>query len=323
MVMKKIFLMALAASAMMSCSENEMLDNGGQQAEIKVGTMVKAGTKAAVTDNDNFTAFTVSAYTVAKADIATTGLGDAYMDAVDYTGKQGGWSTTGGTYYWPVNQAMQFFAYPTTAKADFTVPATGYPTLKFGVAALAEDQTDLVVAYSEAVTKPVDNKLTLNFKHILTRINFSYKPVDAAYAYTISEIKINGVSGGTATYKFADNSWDLTDAETTLATDYIYPTTVGTPDGDFYPLDDATGGSLMLFPQKVSGKTISVTYTVKKGETSFFDGTKTVTLPADAAWGVGQNIRYKLTLPVGAEEIAFETSVEAYPGEDDTPDTAE
>lgn len=322
MVMKKIFLMALAASAMMSCSENEMLDNGGQQAEIKVGTMVKAGTKAAVTDNDNFTAFTVSAYTVAKADIATTGLGDAYMDAVDYTGKQGGWSTTGGTYYWPVNQAMQFFAYPTTAKADFTVPATGYPTLKFGVAALAKDQTDLVVAYSEAVTKPADNKLTLNFKHILTRINFSYKPTDATYTYTINEIKINGVSGGTATYKFADNSWDLTGAETTSGTDYIYPTTVGTQVGDFYPLDDATGGSLMLFPQKVGDKTISVKYTVTKGNTTFFDDVKTVTLPADAAWGVGQNIRYKLTLPVGAEEITLETSVDAYPGETETPGDA-
>ncbi|WP_418698801.1 fimbrillin family protein [Bacteroides sp.] len=320
--MKKIFLMALAASAMMSCSESEMLDNGGQQAEIKVGTMVKAGTKAAVTDNDNFTAFTVSAYTVAKADIATTGLGEAYMNAVDYIGKQGAWSTTGGTYYWPVNQAMQFFAYPTTAKADFTKPDTGYPTLKFGVESLAKDQTDLVVAYSEDVTKPIDNKLTLNFKHILTRINFSYKPADAAYDYTISEVKIKGVSGGVATYKFADNSWDLTGAGTTLATDYIYPTAVGTQAGDFYPLDDATGGSLMLFPQEVGGKTISVKYAVKKGGISFFDGEKTVTLPGDAAWGVGQNIRYKLTLPVGAEEITLETSVDAYPSENETPGTA-
>lgn len=310
--MKKFFLMALAASAMMSCTESEMLDNGGQQAEIKVGTMVKAGTKAAVTDNDNFTAFTVSAYAMeSNAAINDGGLGTAYMDKVSYTGKQGSWKPVDeSTYYWPLGKTMEFFAYPTDLAAKYSADANGYPTLGFTVEAAATDQTDLVVAYKEEKTMPVDGKLMLTFKHILARINFSYKPEDANYIYEVTGITINGVSGGTATYTYnaGSGSWSAGD---NAAANYTYPITVAaTPAADgFYALD-SENGSLMLLPQSVAGKTISVTYKTTKGGYTYFNDTKDVTLPAGAEWGVGQNIRYKLTLPVGAAKITVDTDVE-------------
>lgn len=66
----------------------------------------------------------------------------------------------------------------------------------------------------------------------------------------------------------------------------------------------------MLLPQSVASKTISVTYkTVKDGHT-YFDDTKVVTLGADANWGIGQAIRYTLTLPVGATKMTVDTDVE-------------
>lgn len=46
--MKKILLVALAAVAMASCSENEEFENVSTTNQIKFGTVVKAGTKAEV-----------------------------------------------------------------------------------------------------------------------------------------------------------------------------------------------------------------------------------------------------------------------------------
>lgn len=310
MVMKKIFLMALAASAMMSCSENEMLDNGGQQAEIKVGTMVKAGTKAVVTDNDNFKAFTLSAYAIdPSTDLSNGGgLGAAYMDKVNYTGTKGNW-TGEGTYYWPLDETMEFFAYPTELKTAYSVAGTGYPVLSYTVGETAAAQTDLVVAHATEATMPNGGKLILTFKHILTRINFSYKPEDATYTYEITGIKINDVIGGAATYKFDNTvgSWEL---GATTAT-YDYPIAVSsTADGGFYALNNTENSSLMLLPQSVAGKTISVAYKTTKNGHTYFNKTKTVTLPAGSTWELGQNIRYKLTLPVGADAITVDTEVE-------------
>ena len=85
--MKKILLTAVAVLAIVGCSQNEEIENVGQKAKIDVTTVVKGTTRAAVTSNDNFTAFTINGYTVAVADIASSGLGTAYMYK-DYTGKK-------------------------------------------------------------------------------------------------------------------------------------------------------------------------------------------------------------------------------------------
>lgn len=74
----------------------------------------------------------------------------------------------------------------------------------------------------------------------------------------------------------------------------------------FYPLGKADG-ALVLLPQDVANKTITITYTTADSNYTYFSGTKTVTLPAGAKWEPGKNIRYKLTLPLGAEEIKVST----------------
>ena len=58
--MKKILLAAVAALAIVGCSQNEEIEKAGEKAEINFGTVVKAGTKAAITETDNFATFTVS-----------------------------------------------------------------------------------------------------------------------------------------------------------------------------------------------------------------------------------------------------------------------
>ena len=307
--MKKILLTAVAALAIVGSSQNEYIENVGQKVKIDVTTAVKGTTRAAVTNNDNFTAFTVSGYTVAVADIAGSGVGsDAYMYK-DYTGKKGGWTTTGDVY-WPLDENMEFFAYPTTLKDKFSTPEAGYPTLSYGIGAVGA-QTDLVVAHKSVASVPTGGKLELTFKHILTRINFSYEPVDPAYTYTVSNITINGVEGGTATYTFGTNEGGWS-AGSEAAVSYSYPissTPVKGSDNNVYALD-TPDGSLMLLPQSVASKTISVTYKTEKDGHTYFNNTKTVTLGTSAKWEIGKNIRYTLTLPVGAEKVTVDTNVE-------------
>lgn len=327
--MKKVLLGMAAVAMITSCSQNEEFENLGQKAEIKMGTLVNSTSRAAVTDDTNFEAFKVTSFIVdAGANFTTTALPSPYMNEVSYKKDGENWTTTDANkYYWPADKNVQFFACPSDLK--LVLPTTGnagYPTLNFTIGATSTLQKDLVVA-SENMAKPVNNIATLNFKHILAQVNFSYKPDEPDYTYTITEIKITGVKGGSATYTYAADvakgSWSEGEALADAA-GYVYPITASTtPDADGYYKLDSTDGSLMLLPQKVEDAQISINYkttkTIDTKEVVFFNGTKTVTLPTGAEWKVGKNIRYKLTLPVGAEKIGIATSVTDWDTE--TPET--
>lgn len=311
--MKKVLLATAAVILMTGCSQNEEFENEAQNAEIGIGTVVKKTSRATVVDNTNFKAFNVSSFIVAADfDFATTWLGAAFMNNVPYTGTQGSWETNDtNKYYWPTDKNVQFFAYPNDLTFVAPTEATkGYPTLAFTIGASSNLQTDLVVA-SENMGKPVsDNQALLNFKHVLTRINFSYKP-EAGYTYAISEIKINGVNGGAATYTYAADVANGTWTGGALVTEgYTYPITVADNAVEEYYALDSENGSLMLLPQTVTADAeISITYKVTKNGATFCDGTKIVKFPANTTWGVGKNIRYKLTLPAGENEIGIATDV--------------
>lgn len=310
--MKKVLLAIAAVATITSCSQNEEFENPAQKAEINVGTVVKTTSRAAVTNNENFTAFKVTSFIVANDfNFSTTLLGGPYMDGVLYKGKKGSWKTDDiNKYYWPTDKNVQFFGYPescTLAKPT----ENGYPTLAFTIGEKSEKQTDLVVA-SENMSKSTatNNTVTLSFKHILTKINFSYKP-DKGYDYTISEIKITGVKGKAAIYTYAANvtngSWTGGEAE---SEGYVYtanPATTADANG-YYTLD-SDNNSLMLLPQTLSGAQISIKYVTTKGGATFFDDTKTIEIPANSEWKIGMSVRYKLTLPAGKDQIGLDTDV--------------
>ena len=203
--MKKILFAALAALAITSCSQNEIdgIDNGTPKSknEIGVNTIVKKSSRATVTSNSSFTSFKLHAYIIKSSDIATSGWGNAYMDGIEYKGGQGNWTTTSGTFYWPITE-MQFFGY--TDDVTYTAPASSsaYPTISYTLPDTPADQKDIIVAYSKDITKPSDNTLNLTFQHILTRINFAAKLADSNYTYTVESITITGAKGGAATYTF-------------------------------------------------------------------------------------------------------------------------
>ena len=135
--MKKILLAVTVALAITSCSQSEEFENPNQKAEINFGTVVKATSRAAVTDNNSFKSFKVSSFIVA-ADFNFTEalLGSPYMDGVEYTGTKGSWTPTTdqNKYYWPIDKNVQFFGYPKELTLVAPVEgANGSPTLAFTI----------------------------------------------------------------------------------------------------------------------------------------------------------------------------------------------
>lgn len=341
--MKKVLLAIAAVATITSCSQNEEFENPNQQAKIGFTSVVKKATRATDTTTDNLLAFTVSSYVTSATYDGTTLLGNAYMNGVSYTKANAAsvWSTEdAGSYYWPSldsEKKVQFFAYPTTVKSSYSVPtvdpvapATGYPSISFEVNATPANQIDLVVAHAANVVNSTDagvsadGKLTLDFKHVLTRVNFAYIPGDLNLTYTVTAISIADIQGGTAKYNFdaSDGNWDLTG--TTKVNSYSYDVKQSAEKvagKEYYSLADADA-SWMLLPQKVNGKIISISYSTKQGEMEVYKGTKTVTLPANAEWEVGKNVLYILTLPAGAAKVQIDTKVNGWNNATETPESA-
>lgn len=319
--MKKILLAVTAALAITSCSQNEEFDAPNQQTKIDFTSVVKKATRAADTTGDNFLGFTVNSYVTATAYGGTAALGgDVYMDGISYTrdNATAPWATTDkGIYYWPSissGKKVQFFAYPTTDPTSYSLPSTGYPTISFTVDGTPANQKDLVVAHAANVTSEssevANGTLTLDFKHVLTRINFAFIPEDPLLTYEVTDISIADVKGGTGKYSFnaANGEWNL-DAAVTSSYDYTVKQSADKVENKNYYFLADTNASWMLFPQEVNDKVISITYSTKQGGMEVFSGTKKVTLPSDAKWTVGQNVLYVLTLPAGAAKVGLNTEV--------------
>lgn len=113
--MKKILLAAVAALAIVGCSQNEEIENIGQKAKVNFGTIVSKTTRAVITDNAALqgTGFTVYAYNTGTETVGEQGstgvLSSVFMPGVDVKYSSDVWGVTGGTdYYWPLDDNIQF-----------------------------------------------------------------------------------------------------------------------------------------------------------------------------------------------------------------------
>ena len=212
--MKKILLAAVAALAIVGCTQNEEIENVGNKAEINFGTIVSKTTRAAVTDNTALqgTGFTVYAYNTGKATIGEEGstglLSTVFMPLTTVEYKDTKWNIAGGKiYYWPLEDNIQFFAHATDNSATNYVAETtaAYPKIDYTVADAAAAQKDFVVAKALNKTQATP-QVALAFIHVLTQVNFSAKTDNADLTYNITSVKLTNISNS-GTYNFADDTW--------------------------------------------------------------------------------------------------------------------
>ena len=194
--MKKILLAVTAALAITGCSQNEEFESTGLKSEIVFNTIVSKTTRAAVTDITGLrsSGFTVYAYNTGANIISSEGLeltNSIIPEGLAVTSSGENWIFT-GTYYWPLNDYVQFFAYATDdAVTEYSVSA-GLPTLKYTIASDVKSQKDFVVAQANDKKKMAE-ALQLTFTHALTQVNFSVIGADNS-TYKISSVSFEGVA---------------------------------------------------------------------------------------------------------------------------------
>lgn len=318
--MKKILFVALAAATMMSCTENEVIENAGNKKVVKFGTAVSSTTRAAITDITALQAsgFTVYAYNTGEK-LAGAGLLDkVFMDnlAVGYSAPD--WSFT-GTYYWPLDQKIQFFAYATDKAATYNADAAKtYPTISYTIAETSAAQKDFVVAKATDQTQTTaENGVKLTFDHALTQVNFSVKGDDANLTYKVSSIEIAGVAN-TGTYSYDTEKWTVTGTAGTYS--YTVAADASVTGTTAVKLDQPDG-ALMLMPQTLPADAkITIVYQVFNKDNAAVGTAVTapVALAGTAAWEPGKKIRYTLTLANNAAKVSFAPEVGAWNTDDDT-----
>ena len=184
--MKKILLAVTAALAITSCSQNEEFENEGQKTEINFTTIVSKATRASELKTEGLKTnggFKVFAYNTKNNDMsAETILGETpFMNGVIVSWNSSAWTMNPvGPYYWPLKDKIQFFSYSPVANVSYVKPTSskaGYPSFSYTI---VDSQEDLVVAYAKNETKPgvSGTPVKLDFKHVLTQINFKLKGKD-------------------------------------------------------------------------------------------------------------------------------------------------
>ena len=176
--MKKIIFGAMAAAALLACSQDQVIEQNRANDEI---------TFSVVADNQTKAADIYCNYYLPKSFNVYASLGDiTYIDG-DVIEKQGdAWVNTSGVRYWPDEGSVTFYANVNAGDCFKGVPSG--PTIKdFEVPEKVNDQVDLL--YAVKTQGKSDIPVELNFRHALSQVVFQAKNTNANLY-----VEIKGVS---------------------------------------------------------------------------------------------------------------------------------
>ena len=209
---KHLFLIAVAAVALASCSSDETIAENGanQQKEIAFTPIAQPSTRAAVDGTTFPTTYNIQ---VAAYD-ATAGAN--YFDATDFSYDDPTWKAG---KYWPFTPAtINFLAYAELTAGSATWNATNPAsavTLVMGNNKTAQKDlmyacgTGTVTQSGNALTFPTD--VPMVFKHAQAWVKFTVQAGDATTAsnLTVNSITLNSVSCQ-GTYTVTHANWNKT-----------------------------------------------------------------------------------------------------------------
>ena len=176
--MKKIIFGAMAAAALLACSQDQVIEQNRANDEITFSVVAENQTKAADIYCNNYLPQSFNVYAV---------HGDnTYIDGDVITWQNNAWVNTSGVRYWPNEGSVTFFAH-VNARGCFQGVPDG-PTIKdFTVPVNLSDQVDLL--YAVKTQEKSDGLVELNFRHALSQVVFQAKNTNANLY-----VEIKGVS---------------------------------------------------------------------------------------------------------------------------------
>ena len=199
--MKKFFYVAIAATALASCSSDNLVDLK-EGDEIKITAVTDNGSRAhdVYCQNNLPQDFLLYAKYTKTSGTAQNFIPGETFSTTDYTT----WtSAAGATRYWPEDGTLDFFAVKNAELgADYKTIAAFTPD------PTAANQKDLIYAVATGKAKAAsiaqNNSVALNFRHALSQIEFKAKNTNQRLYVEITGVKV-GQAFATATYTLPSN----------------------------------------------------------------------------------------------------------------------
>lgn len=233
--MKKFFYVAIAATALASCSSDQLVD-------LKEGDEIKI---TAVADNDSRAADVWCNNNIpANFRVWANSGGNAFMNDEVYT-KVGDVYTSDVIRYWPESAGVDFyalkFANPTNLGENGTISYTSgnQPGIvDYEPATVVDKQQDIIYATTPGAIKTANGVVQMNFRHALSQIEFMAKNTYDNIEVIVKEVCVgNAVGQGTFTLPTsttAVNFADKTHGTTTTPTGTFNQGTWTYPDEKVY-----------------------------------------------------------------------------------------
>ena len=204
---KNLLFAALAASVMVSCSNDDIVDvNHGEGIAFRA-SLDRALTRANATNLENLNAFNVTAI----------GNGQNYFTNMPVTSEDKGitWKPA-HTYYWP-SYDLSFFAYaPQEPGGTVSIDNNGKKITGFSPSQKVSEQKDLVVSYNTGNKKNNEEKgVAMNFKHALSQIEVKAKCSNEKIKIEVRGVKLVNAAA-TADFTFPN---EVTNTNYTLTQD--------------------------------------------------------------------------------------------------------
>lgn len=314
---KKIYLCAVAALALASCSNDETVEVAKQRA-ISFRSVVGLNTRAVETTTENLEAINVTAY---KGTAAYFGV----ADPIKYE-KNGNIFESVQKYYWPVDDAELTFTALSTNWTGTRAFASS-SDIKMTDVTIEDDvknQADMIYVSGATGKKSLNETsgLGLVMNHALSQIQINAKNGNALYTYKVKGIRIAKVNKK-ATFDVINGTWSNTSEVKTYDVTYDTPITL---QADAQPLmeKNATDNNLyenaMLIPQTttawdgttiddaVTGSYISVYLQIKTNDGGKVypkkdDGFAWASVPVSFSWEKGKKYIYTLDFTNGAGKV--------------------
>ena len=256
---KKLLILAVAAVALASCSNDETVAVNQSDA-ISFRPVMTNVTRAADVDLAE-NGFYVTAYSTGTS--ATP-----YFDNVLFSYNSSAYSSA-TKYYWPSGYNLDFYAYSPAEGTDIT--RTNYKTFNITANATVANQVDFVYANTnnwgkQTGTGTHDGKagVTINFRHAESKVIIKLKNTNDALTFTVGDVTLGYVANtGTFEYKATttdtQNSGTLNESGTWTAntgTSGVFTQTVA--DGSVYSTSTAAqaGADMILIPQTLTTATV-------------------------------------------------------------------
>lgn len=320
MFKKSMFCIALASLVLAtSCSQDDLqtakfsrnainlnAELGGQPISsysAAKGKTVKS--RAVETTITNLGSFTMNAFQNGETN---------YMKDVKYTSTDGSvWNNNVGTFYWPVEGDLHFYAYAPEQPGQagtFKLDKDAQTLTDFVPNTAAADQKDFVYAKSTGNNKANGTTgIDIDFKHALSEVTIAAKNENTTYTVDVTGVKIGNVikkgtftfpstSDAAATWTLSSDASDITAYTTTWTT----PVTLGS---DVSTLD-AANVPFMILPQQLSKATkasekayiaVKVKITLQGG---YIQKNDWVYVGIDTNWEMGKRYAYTLDFTSGA-----------------------